>query len=94
MKRGVKGLSVFWPYGATGTSLAMAHIKPTNSRAMATVTTAEVTNFSRRRDGHGELNTTQGLKGFNHRVQTPRFHVLLEFLFEMLESSGVVRCVR
>jgi hypothetical protein len=38
-KVGVKGPSAFGPYGVTGTSVAMAHRKPANSRAMAPVTT-------------------------------------------------------
>ena len=42
----VKGQSVFWPYGVTGSSLAMAHRKPTNSRAMATVTTLACVPFA------------------------------------------------
>jgi hypothetical protein len=42
----VNGPSVFWPYGVTGTSLAMAHIKPTSSRAIATVTTLACVPFA------------------------------------------------
>ena len=49
----------------------------------------EVANFGHHGDGHGELHTAQGLKGFDHRVQTPGLHVLLEFLFETLEAFGV-----
>ena len=35
------------------------------------------------------MYATQGLKGLDHRVQTPGFDVLVEFLFETLEAFGV-----
>jgi hypothetical protein len=40
-------------------------------------------------DSHGELNTAQGLKGLDHRVQTPGFDGLLAFLVETLAAGGV-----
>ena len=51
---------------------------------------AEVAHCSHHRDGHGAWHTAQGLKGFDHRVQTPRLHVLVECLVETLKSFGVV----
>jgi hypothetical protein len=53
------------------------------------IETAQVAHFSHHRDGHGEVHTAQGLKGVDHRVQTPRLHVILAFLFETLEACGV-----
>jgi hypothetical protein len=49
----------------------------------------EVAHFSHHRDGHRELHPAQGLQGFNHRLQAPRFHVILECLVETLEAFGV-----
>jgi hypothetical protein len=53
------------------------------------IDTAEVAHFSHHRDGHGALLTAPGLKSFDHRVHTPRFHVLLACWFETLESFAV-----
>jgi hypothetical protein len=41
-------------------------------------------------DSHGAWHPTQGLKGLDHRVQTPGFDLLVECLFETLEAFGVV----
>jgi hypothetical protein len=49
----------------------------------------EVAHCSHHRDGHSALHTAQGLQGVDHRVQTPRFHVLVACLFETLEACGV-----
>ena len=49
----------------------------------------QVTHFRHQGDGHGELHPTQSLEGLDHRVQTPGFDVLVEFLFETLEAFGV-----
>ena len=54
------------------------------------IETGEIANFSHHRNGHGELHATQRLKGFNHRVQAPRLHVILQCLIEMLESFGML----
>jgi hypothetical protein len=35
------------------------------------------------------MHATQSLKGLDHRVQAPRWHVLVEFLVEPLEAFGV-----
>ena len=53
------------------------------------IKTGQVANFGHHGDGHGELHPTQGLQGLDHRMQTPGFDVLLEFLFETLEAFGV-----
>ena len=48
----------------------------------------EVANFGHDGDGDGTLDAAQGLQGLNHRVQAPRFDLVLEFLFETLQSFG------
>jgi hypothetical protein len=53
------------------------------------IETCQIANFSHHGDGHGELDAAQGLKRFNHWVQTPGFNLLLEFLLKALESFGV-----
>ena len=52
--------------------------------------TRQVTNFGHYGDGHGKWHPTQGLQGLDHGVQTPRFHLFLEFLFQTLETLGVL----
>ena len=42
-------------------------------------------------DGNGKLPAPPGLKGLDHRLQTPGVHLLLEFVFETLQAfSGLV----
>jgi hypothetical protein len=50
----------------------------------------QVSKFGHRGDRDSELHTAEGLKGLDHRVQAPRFDLLLEFVFETLEALGVV----
>jgi hypothetical protein len=51
--------------------------------------TGEIAHVRHHGDGHGAWHTTQGLEGLNHRVQTPRVHVLVQCLVETLEAFGV-----
>jgi hypothetical protein len=46
--------------------------------------------FGHQSHGGGELDTTEGLQRLDHRLQTPRFHVLAECLVETLAAFGVV----
>ena len=50
------------------------------------VKAGEVPEFGDGGHGYGELPATQGLEGLDHRLQAPGFHLLVEFLFEPLES--------
>ena len=49
----------------------------------------QVSKFGHRGDRDSELHTAECLQGLDHRVQAPRFDLLLEFVFETLESLGV-----
>ena len=49
----------------------------------------EVAHFCHQGDGHGALHPTQSLEGLDHRVQTPRFDVLMEFVLQTLEAFVV-----
>jgi hypothetical protein len=53
------------------------------------IKTGQVANFGDHGDGHGALHATESLQGFDHRVQTPGLHVLVEFLVETLEAFDV-----
>jgi hypothetical protein len=48
-----------------------------------------IANFGTHGDGHSALHATERLQGFDHGVQTPGLHVLVEFLVEPLEALGV-----
>ncbi len=41
-------------------------------------------------DGDGKLHAPQGLKGLDHRLKTPGLHLLVELLFETLQTFGVL----
>ena len=49
----------------------------------------QVSKFGHRGDRDSELYTAEGLQGLDDRVQAPRLDLLVEFLFEPLESLGV-----
>jgi hypothetical protein len=49
----------------------------------------EVTERSDCRDGHDTLHATQGLEGRDHRAEAPGLDLLVEFLFQALETFGV-----
>jgi hypothetical protein len=49
----------------------------------------EVAEFGHHGDRHGALDAAQGLESVDHRAQTPRFDLLVEFPFETLEAFGV-----
>jgi hypothetical protein len=50
----------------------------------------QVADFCHHGNGHSALDTTESLECLDHRMQTPRFHVLVEFLVETLEACGVL----
>jgi hypothetical protein len=50
----------------------------------------EVAEFSDRGDHHSEVHATQGLEGFDHRMETPGGARFLEFLCQTLEACGVL----
>ena len=51
--------------------------------------TGQVAPFGDDGDGHGDLDTPQGLEGLDHRGQTPSVHRLVACLVQTLEAFGV-----
>jgi hypothetical protein len=51
--------------------------------------TGEIAHVGHHGHGCGTLHPAQGLKGVDHRVQAPRFDLLLQFLLQTLEPFGV-----
>ena len=51
----------------------------------------EAYQLTRSGHGHGDLDATQGLQGFNPRVEAPGCDPLVEFLVETLEAFGMFR---
>ena len=49
----------------------------------------QVAQFRDHGDGHGKLHPAQGLKRLDHRVQAPRFDLLLDLLFQTLQAFRV-----
>ena len=57
------------------------------------IKTREITPCGDDGDGHRERHATQGLQRLDHRIQTPRFALVLEGLFETRQAFGVfVHC--
>jgi hypothetical protein len=54
------------------------------------IETGELANVCHRSDRDSAWYAAQGLKGFNHRGQTPRFDRFVECLCETLESFGLL----
>src|SRR5262245_54192220 len=81
----------------------MAHIKAISSLGVlrggqakithelsGPVKARQVTQFRDDRDGHGELHAPHGMKGLDHWLKPSGLHLPLEFLFETLQSFGVL----
>jgi hypothetical protein len=51
----------------------------------------EVTEFRHGGDGHGALDATQGLEGFDDRIYTPGLDLFVEFLRETPQACRVFR---
>jgi hypothetical protein len=49
----------------------------------------QVPHFGHQGDGHRALHPPQGLESFDYRIQTPGFDMIVQFLFETLETFAV-----